>query len=96
MKSPAQKVLEELVNSDVVYKTPRLFLWRLKYYEVLPYHLTLKRHSWSGYIKREHKGKTYMVREMTQDMMQKYYPKVLQSEDFSRAVELNPNLIVDK
>lgn len=96
MKSDRQKCLEEMVNSDVVSKALGLYLWRDKYYEVLPYGLTLQRHNWSGFVRRHHKGKTWMVREASEKIIKQYYPKVWNELTFKEALELNPNLVTKK
>lgn len=91
-----QKALEEFLNSGVEKLALGLYLWRGKYYEVLPSRLTTVRHNWSGFVRLEHKGKVWMMREASDDVLKRYYPKVLQDKHFKKALELNPNIVVDK
>lgn len=96
MKNDRQKCLEEWLNSDVVKLALGLYLWRGRYYEVLPHSLTIKRHNWSGFIRRSYKKKTYMVREASDDIVKQYYPEVWSNQQFKKAMKLNPEIILDK
>ena len=91
-----KKCLEEWLNSEVSQLALGLYLWRDRYYEVLPHSLTLKRHNWSGFIRRHYKGKTYMVREASDQIVKEYYPKVWTDQQVKKALKLNPDLIVEK
>lgn len=93
MKNDRQKCLEEFLNDDVVCKALGLYFWHDRYYEVLPHSLTLKRHNWSGFVRRHYKGKTYMVREASDEIVKKYYPKVWSDDNFGKAIKLNPEII---
>lgn len=68
-----QKSLEDFLNDSVEKITPRLFKWRGRYYEVLTYQQTLKKHNWSQFVTL---GGDWRMREMSVAMMRKYYPKV--------------------
>jgi hypothetical protein len=68
-----QQALEEFLNDNVVKLATGLYTWRGKYYEVLTYTKTLKRHNWSQFITIEG---GYRMREASLDIIKKYYPKV--------------------
>ena len=70
-KSDKQKALEEFLNDEVEKLAPRLFKWRGRLYEVVSYQSTLKKHNWSQYVKIG----SFMMREMTNETIKKYFPK---------------------
>lgn len=72
-KNLRQQALENFLNDGVEKITPRLFKWRGRYYEVLTYSETLRKHNWSQFVSLQGDWK---MREMSSDMLQKYYPKV--------------------
>lgn len=75
MKNMSRKqILENFLNDEVVKLTPRLFLWRGHYYEVLTYQETLKKHNWSQFVSLQGDWK---MREISEEMVRKYYPKVV-------------------
>ncbi len=92
-KNNRQRALEEMVNDSVEKLALGVYKWHERYYEVVPYTTTLKRHNWSGFVAYEFKGKTYMIREASNDILKKYYPKVWHSIDIRKAMELNPELV---
>lgn len=72
-KNPRQQALEEFLNDSVEKLAVGLFKWRGRYYEVLPYRMTLKRHNWSQFVRL---GEGFMMREASNEIIKKYYPKV--------------------
>jgi len=89
----AQKALEEFLGDKVERLALGLFLWRGKYYEVLPSRLTTVRHNWSGFVRLQHGKKVWMMREASEEIIHKYYPNVSQQRNFAKALELNRDLI---
>lgn len=69
-----KKALEKFLNSEVQTLALGLYLWRDKYYEVLPHSLTRKRHNWSQFIKLDDR---FSMREASRDVLKRYYPQVL-------------------
>ena len=88
-----QKALELFLGDKVYPEHLGLYLWRERYYEVLPSRLTRKRHNWSGFVRLEHKGKTWMMREVSDDVLKKYYPEIWSRNQLSKAIGYNPELI---
>lgn len=88
-----QKALEEFLGDKVAPLTLGLYLWRNRFYEVLPSRLTKIRHNWSGFVRLEHKGKTWMMREASEDIIKKYYPQVYMNKNFREAIKKNPDII---
>lgn len=88
-----QKALEEFLGDKVEKLALGLYSWRGKYYEVLPSRLTTIRHNWSGFVRLERGKKVWMMREASDEIVMKYYPKVYQRKDFAKAIKLNPELI---
>lgn len=72
-KSIRQQALEAFLNDEVEKKALSLYFWRGRYYEVLPYRTTLKRHNWSQFVGI---GEGFMMREASKEIIKKYYPKV--------------------
>jgi hypothetical protein len=68
-----QQALENFLNDSVEKLTPRLFKWRGRYYEVLTYQETLKKHNWSQFVSLQGDWK---MREASPEVIKKYYPKV--------------------
>ena len=93
MKNDRQKAIENLLNDDVQKIVLGLYLWRNKYYEVLPYSLVYKRHNWNSFIKIKFNNKIYMMREASDDVIQKYYPYVWSAREIEKSTQLNPKLI---
>lgn len=62
-------LLEEMLNSEVEIKREDIFIWRGFYFQVLPYKQIKK--GWSQFVKKEFRGRTFGVRELTQKMRDK-------------------------
>lgn len=88
-----QRALENFLGDKVTPLALGLYLWRGKYYEVLPYTLVLKRHNWSQFVRLQG---DFRMREASLDIVKEYYPKVYQDIDFKKALELNPEIIKQK
>lgn len=69
-----QQALEFFLNDKVERKALGLYLWRGKYFEVLTYQKTLKRHNWSQFVTI---AGGYKMREASEEIIKKYYPKVV-------------------
>ena len=92
-KLPQQKVIEDFLNDSVEKVGNSVYKWGKRYYEVLPYHSTIKRHNWSGFVRHERGGKTWAIREASNEVIAKYYPKIWARLEISQATHLNKNLI---
>lgn len=92
-KNDRQKALEQLINDTTVKLALGLYSWHDRYYEVVPYTFTQKRHNWSQFIKQIYKNKTFMIREASDEVIKKYFPKVWSAIDLKKAFKLNPEII---
>lgn len=72
-KCNRQQALEAFLNDEVERKALSLYFWRDRYYEVLTYRQTLKRHNWSQFVTIPG---GFKMREASEDIIKKYYPKV--------------------
>jgi hypothetical protein len=68
-----KKALEDFLNDSVEVIQLGLYKWREIHYEVIPRSLALKRHNWSGFVRKEFRGRSYMIREASKETIQKYY-----------------------
>jgi len=66
-----KEVLQEFLNDEIEEITPGLYKWRGIYYQVLGRSRVIKLHNWSQFIQISDK---YLMREMSKDMIKKYYP----------------------
>lgn len=73
-KSNRHQAIEGFLNDEVERLALSLYKWRGRYYEVLTRTQTLRRHNWSQFVRLTG---GYMVRELTLDMVKKYYPNIL-------------------
>jgi len=92
-KNNRQKALEEFLNDHVNKLALGVYEWRGNYYEVLPYSVTQSRHNWSGFIKQAYREKVFMIREASDEILKKYYPKVWSKIHLDKAIKLNPKTI---
>lgn len=93
LKSNRQKALESLVNDEVARLTIAIYKWRRTFYEVLPYTTTLRRHNYNGFVKVVVGKETFMVREASNEVLQKYYPELWAKIELEKASHYNPRLV---
>ena len=72
-KCDRQQALEAFLNDEVERLALSVYKWRGKYYEVLTYRQTLKRHNWSQFVTL---AGDWRMREANEYIIKKYYPKV--------------------
>lgn len=72
-KCDRQQALETFLNDEVERKALSLYFWRGKYYEVLTYRQTLKRHNWSQFVTL---AGGWKMREASEEIVNKYYPTI--------------------
>lgn len=69
-----QLALEEFLNDEVLDVTNGLYMWHKKYYQVmLRANIAVKGMKFDSFIRYEYKGKVYGIREMSDNLLKKYY-----------------------
>lgn len=70
-----QQVIQNFLNDDVQKVCQSLYVWRRRYYEVLPYSFILKSKKTKPdhFIKWIFGNKLYGIREMSKALLKKYY-----------------------
>lgn len=92
-KNNRQKALEEFLNDEVQKLALGVYIWRGKYYEVLPYERTLKRHNWSGFVRAHLDDKIFMIREASDEVLNRYYPKIWEQLHIQKSVKAGGTFI---